>query len=179
MSEPEPGADDVAPVLIETEEDLRDWIDGHRKRHEPHPIGICSCGWPHVPEELREAFSKSQGTSFPTLESHVIETMIGDLGNVIPSDTSDQDGDGTTRRVAWRPLVQRLYEELDRREREIDPRFVDLMTWCIREKGIDVTEIAAATVLHPHYLARLLNVPLPQTTENDQQPQAPEGVAAP
>lgn len=167
MTTPEP-----APVILQTEEAVRAWIDGHAERHAKHPTGICACGWPGVVEELREAFAKSQGNKFHTWEDHARDTLIGDLGDVLPSDVSDKDADGNITPVPWRELVQRLSEQVARNESDLDPRFVDLMAWCVQQ-GHDVLTIANVTVLHPHYLARLLNVALPEQIEPEQ-PRTPQ-----
>lgn len=165
MTEPAEGTgpDDAGqPQPFTTEAELRDWLDGHAARHAEQPDGQCACGWPHVPPQMIDAFQKSQGTKFPSHAQHVTDTLFGELGHLLPSNTSNIDpATGRARPVAWAPLVDGLYATLDRRDSELDPTFLQLMRHLIDTDLMDVLTLANVTVMHPHYLARVLDTALP------------------
>jgi hypothetical protein len=154
-----PGQD--ADDLILTENQLRTYVDTHAQRHAPREGGTCACGWPHVRPELLDAWRDS--TAFHTQAQHAQAVLTGALGDLLPSDTSAKNDHGQMAPVPWRVLVKHLYDEIDVRDRSIDPRLVTLMRWCLNEGHADVADLARITVMHPSYLARLLNVQPPNT----------------
>jgi len=152
-----PGQD--ADDLITTADQLRAYLDSHPTRHAPAEAGGCVCGWPHVPPELLGAVRTNN--TFPAQAEHAEAVLIGALGDLLPSDTSAQNDSGAMAPLPWRPLVRRLYDEIDYRDRSLDPRFVTLMRWCIDQGHADVITLAQITTSHPNFLAKLLNVPAP------------------
>lgn len=152
-----PGQD--AADLITDETALRTYLDSHAERHAPQDGGTCACGWPPVPEALRKAMVQS--TMFHTQADHAAAVLIGDLGNLLPSDSSEKDSAGEETVLSWRALALSLYAEIDRRDRTIDPRFVTLIRWCTYEGHADIDAIAQLTSMHPGFLARLLDEPAP------------------
>ncbi|AEM88900.1 hypothetical protein [Streptomyces violaceusniger] len=164
-----PGQD--VDSLITTADQLREYLHTHPTRHAPAQDGQCACGWPHVPPALLGAFQEN--SSFPTQDQHAAAVLVGALGDLLPSDTSAHDDTGALVPVPWRPLVSHLRDEIDFRDRSIDPRFVTLMKWCLAQGHADVHTLAQVTVMHPEYLSRLLGAPAPAAAIEDEP--EPEG----
>ena len=79
--------------LIETPEQLQEWIAGHLGRHRKVAAQECSCGWPG---------------EFPiadtTWEAHESVMLLVDLGGVLPSNYAGE---------SWQEAVDRLTSILD------------------------------------------------------------------
>jgi hypothetical protein len=86
--------------VISSEQELREWIDEHPKRHRKIGDYRCSCGWP---EELQ--LTPEMGI---TWEQHERACLISDLGDALPSETTSAEG-----WYSWRENTNWLFECVD------------------------------------------------------------------
>lgn len=84
------------PGLIETKQQLLEWIAGYGAEHQQSGPQACGCGW-------------SGTVSGTPWSEHFDAMLLTDLGDVLASDDVEPDG----REIAWRRLVQRLYRRID------------------------------------------------------------------